>query len=308
MIGVNGLSGKSENYYISWLKFLYHYKLRAILLGDRRRTERMYKRIFGKKPDLDHPKTMNEKICWLKLNDHKDIYTLLADKYRVREYYKEHFGEEYLVPLVWKTDRWQDVKKENMPDYPFVIKANTGAGTWRIIRDRNEVDYAELRNECRKWMHLNQYYRTQEWQYKNIKPCIIVEKLITDSQGRVPQDIKLHYFNGKLEFIYCVVDREGDAYRALFTPEWELLPFQWVSDKKYKKIDKPITEPRPVMLDKMIEIGNEMAKDFKYLRMDFYACEDKMYIGETTLYHGAGYNRFHPAEYDWICGERLKLK
>ena len=46
--------------------------------------------------------------------------------------------------------------------------------------------------------------------------------------------------NGECAFIYKVIDREGGNYRAFFTPEWELLPFQFTSKAKYKKIEKPI--------------------------------------------------------------------
>lgn len=54
-----------------------------------------------KKLNLDNPQSFNEKLQWLKLYDRKPEYTMMVDKYRVREYIKEKIGEEYLIPLVW---------------------------------------------------------------------------------------------------------------------------------------------------------------------------------------------------------------
>ena len=61
--------------------------------GDEVITKERWKKVYGYDIDLDNPKTLNEKIQWLKLHDHKDIYTIWADKYGCREYIKEHFGE-----------------------------------------------------------------------------------------------------------------------------------------------------------------------------------------------------------------------
>ena len=47
--------------------------------------------------DLDNPKTLNEKIQWLKLFDSTPIKTLLSDKYLVKNYIKEKIGEKYVI-------------------------------------------------------------------------------------------------------------------------------------------------------------------------------------------------------------------
>ena len=60
----------------------------------------LYKKILGEKLDLRNPLTFNEKLQWLKLYDRNPKYTMMVDKYAVREYVKEKIGEEYLIPLV----------------------------------------------------------------------------------------------------------------------------------------------------------------------------------------------------------------
>ena len=296
-----------EFYPLRWLYFELFFKMPMALLGEERIERRTFKRVLGYEPNLDNPQTLNEKMCWLKLHDHRDFCTMVADKYRVRGYIAENFGDQYLVPLVNRLDSWRDVNRAAFPDYPTIIKCNNGSGTWQFVRDPDAVDYKRLQNSCRIWMNLNHYYETREWQYKNVKPCLLIEKLLMTSDGKVPADIKLHFFNGECAFIYKVVNRETDNYRAFFTPDWELLPFQFTSKAKYKKITKPINEPRPQGLDKMIEIGTEIAKNFKYVRVDFYDMGDKFYFSEITLYHGAGYNSFYPAEYSDQYAELLKI-
>ena len=297
----------NEIYPLRRLHFALNYELPVSVLGEERVERRRFRNVLGYEPNLDHPTTLNEKMVWLKLNDHRDFCTMVADKYRVRSYMADHFGKEYLVPLVAKLDSWRDVKREAFPDYPTILKCNSGAGTWHIVRDRNTVDYRWLQNKARIWMNLNHYYETGEWQYKNIKPCLLVEKLLMTADGKVPADIKLHFFNGECAFVYKVVDREGGNYRAFFTRDWELMPFQFTSKAKYKKIDKPIDEPRPKHLSDMIDIGTEIAKNFKYVRVDFYDMGETFYFSEITLYHGAGFNSFYPAEYGDYYADLLKL-
>ena len=54
-----------------------------------------YKIRMGKELDLDSPKSFNEKLQWLKLHDRKPLYTILVDKFEVREHIKKVLGEEY---------------------------------------------------------------------------------------------------------------------------------------------------------------------------------------------------------------------
>jgi hypothetical protein len=231
----------------------------------------------------------------------------MADKYLVKKYISDRFGPSLIVPILKKYDSWKDITLESLPEAPFIIKANTGTGTWTIVRNKNDIDIKEIKKKCREWMTINCYYRRKEWQYKNINPCIIVEPLITDSKGNIPKDYKLHYFNGELQFIYCVIDREGDAYRALFSPAWELLPFQWVSVENHTPLKMDLKEPRPVNLKRMIEIGNELSKGYSYIRIDFMECNGNLYFGEMTFYHGSGYNKFYPPDFEAEYSKKLSI-
>jgi hypothetical protein len=53
-----------------------------------------FKHKLGYKLNLEHPKRLNEKIQWLKLNDRNPLFALCADKYTVRHYVEERIGKQ----------------------------------------------------------------------------------------------------------------------------------------------------------------------------------------------------------------------
>lgn len=266
-----------------------------------------FKKTFGREIDLHNPVTMNEKIQWLKLHSRKDIQTVMADKYCVREYIRQHFGEEYLVPLLFETTDWRDLTLDHIPDEPCIVKPNHGTGRYQIIRDKSKLDILDLRIKCLEWMNLDFYRITQEWPYKNIKRRIIIEKLLQTKEGTIPNDYKLNYINGKLEFIYCSVGRESENKRNIYDADWNPLYFSWVEAYKDTSDIRGKEIPAPATLSKMKEIGQQIAKDFAYVRVDFYDVDGKLYFGEITFYHGGGYDVFVPSEYDEYYGKKLIL-
>ena len=306
-MGKKIVSNLRSVYLFAYLEYLIRWIIPQKVFGDEVISKRKFRKEFGYELNLDKPRTLNEKMVWLKLNDHRDFCTMCADKYRVRDYIKHTFGEQYLVPMLYMTEDISDIIPENMPNAPCVVKSNTGSGGVELVHDWKEIDFKKLRTNIKKWNNLNRYYMTQEWQYKNIKPCIIIEQMLLTKEGKIPGDYKLHYLNGKLAFIYCCYDREGDTKRGMFDREWNRLPFQWISNVNYKTGLKDGTIPKPDSLDEMIRMGDEVAKNFKYVRVDFYDVDGKPYFGEITLYHGAGFNHFHPKEYDLKYGEMLEL-
>lgn len=45
----------------------------------------MYYSYFGEEIDLNNPKTFNEKLQWLKLNDRNSDYVSIVDKYEIKK-------------------------------------------------------------------------------------------------------------------------------------------------------------------------------------------------------------------------------
>ncbi len=275
--------------------------------GDAATTIRKYKKVYGKSFDLNSPQTLNEKILWLKLNDHRAEMTICADKYTVREYLEKRFGKDLLIPLLYVTDDWRNLTFEKIPDTACIIKASHSQGDMLIVKDKSEVDVKKLRFMARTWMKRNLYDETQEWQYKHCKPRIIIEKLLQCKNGYIPNDYKLHYINGELAFVYCTVGRETVNKRNIYDVDWNPLYFSWVEPYKDSSTIRGEEIEAPVSFEEMKRIGSEIAKDYPYVRVDFYDVDGKLYFGEITFHHGSGFDVFKPAKYDLLFGEKLQL-
>ena len=274
---------------------------------DEQYLKQKFKKHQGYELDIENPRTLNEKMQWLKIHDRKDYHGKNADKYAAREYISNTFGEQYLIPLVFHTSDYHELKPENMPDYPFVIKTNHGFGNTVIVHDKNKVDWKTLRMDYRRLLQNNYYYFEREWQYKSIKPRIIVEKMLLCKSGKVPNDYKLNFIEGKLEFIYVSVDREGSNKRNLYDPEWNPMYFTWArKGKDLSKLRGEEIKP-PTTLQKMIEFGSVIARLYKYVRVDFYDVDGELYFGEITQCHGGGFDQMLPFEYDLKFGAKIDL-
>jgi hypothetical protein len=267
-----------------------------------------FKKEFGFDLNLKNPKTLNEKLQWKKIYDRKPIYTICTDKYLVRDLIKEKIGEKYLIPLLFHGCDIDKIDFDKLP-IPFIIKPNHGSGCIIIIRDKNDIDKKDILKECNKWLKYNFYFPGREWQYKNIKPMILIEKLILDEKGRIPTDYKFQCFHGKVEFIQIDTDRFGNHKKSFYNSKWECLPFVWCGEKDNKPIfetDKNINKPKN--LDEMIKLSEKLASNFDYVRVDLYSLEDKTYFGELTFTPASGFDKFFPREWDRKFGDKLKIK
>lgn len=268
-----------------------------------------FKRFQGYKLELKNPVTLNEKIQWLKLNDRTPLHTKCADKYAVREYVKEVIGEEYLVPLSYQTLNPREIIPGNLPDFPVIIKTNHDGSGGIIIKDKAVVDWKQVQEKLKKRLRKNYYYTTKEWPYKNIKPCIIVEQLLIDERGRIPYDYKVHCFHQKVEMIQVDMDRGTSHHcRNWYNRKWEREPYKWSSMKEGRLTDPTDSDvDKPKSLDRMIALSEKLAKDFVYVRVDWYSIDGRLFFGELTFSHDGGFSPIIPKEWDKYFGDKLKL-
>ncbi|MFD2823596.1 ATP-grasp fold amidoligase family protein [Lacinutrix iliipiscaria] len=286
-----------------------HHYYRTHFIKDDVFLKQNFKKRFGRVLDLENPKTLNEKINWLKLNDRTALHTKCADKFAVRDYVIDTVGENYLIPLVFQSFNVEDITASNFPEFPFIIKANHDSSGGIIVRDKAKIDWKSTQKHFKKLLNKNYYYSGKEWQYKHIKPCVIAEKLLVNSTGEIPFDYKLHCFNGKVEVIQVDIDRYTNHKRNLYNSNWELLPFTW----SLWQDDQPLWNngralERPVNLNEMITVAEKLSKAFCYARIDLYDFENKVYFGEVTFHHGSGLETIHPKKYDLELGQLIDLK
>lgn len=281
--------------------------VRSGWMSDQRFIERQFRQTFGYALDWQRPRTLNEKMNWMKLHCRNPLQQQAADKWAVRELVKDRVGADYLIPLRRTYERAEDIRLSELPS-AFVMKVNHGSGQNWIVRDKHELQESAFRRQFMEWMRISHYETSREWPYKDMCPRMVVEELLLDEQGAIPEDYKLHCFGGRVEVIQVDIDRETAHRRNFYNGEWQLQPFIWTEWEG----DEPLwpngrAVKRPERLEEMIRIAEELSADFPYVRVDLFQCQSQIYFGELTFYHGSGLERFEPFEYDRRFGELLSL-
>ena len=276
-------------------------------LSDKAWCRVMYKWSHGHALDLDNPRTLNEKIQWLKLYNRQPEYTNLADKYKVRDYIRDILGEQYLIPLLAVAEDPRQIDFGSLQE-PFIIKSTHSSGQTLIVRDKTAIDWQAVVTQCRQWLRTNLYREGREWQYNRIPPKIIVERLLVDEDGHIPFDYKFHCFHGKIGAIQVDIDRQTNHRRNFYDTEWSKMPFTWsvcAGDKPLWPHGRDVE--KPVVLPELISVTERLAQRFPYIRIDWYVVADRIYFGEMTFHHGGGYERILPVEWDKILGDKIQL-
>lgn len=276
-------------------------KRNIIKISDKKYLSLLYKQKCGRKLNLENPQTFNEKLQWLKLNDRKDVYTTMVDKYEVKKYVANIIGEEYIIPTLGIYNTFDEIDFEKLPQ-KFVIKCTHDSGSTVICNNKNEFDKKEVKKKINGALKQNYYYGSREWPYKNVKPRIIIEKYITEDSENDLKDYKIFNFNGKSKLIQVDYDRFKKHKRNLYTTNWDLINLQI----EYPNDLEHIIE-KPKKLDLMIQLAEKLAQKVPYIRTDFYYTGDKIYFGELTLFHGSGFEHFYPESYNNILGNWINI-
>lgn len=258
---------------------------------------------MGKKLDLSNPQTFNEKLQWLKLYNRKSEYTMMADKYLVRNYIADKLGEEYLIPIIGVWDEPNEINFEKLPN-KFVLKCNHNSGLGMCIcRNKNILDIKKTKKNLKKGIRQDYYLTSREWPYKNIKRKIIAEKYMEDSNRQI-NDYKFTCFNGKVDNVMICIDRSSkDTKFYFFDRDWNLMRL----NKRGKEAPKDFTLEKPKNLDKMFQIAEELSKGLPYARIDLYNLDGKIYFGEITFFPEAGYDSNLLSETDKYFGNKINL-
>lgn len=260
-----------------------------------------YKKRTNLKLDINNPKTLNEKVQWLKLYDSTPIKTLLADKYLVKNYIKNKIGEKYVIPLLKVWDSYKNINFNSLPN-KFVLKANHGSGMNIIIYNKKKTNIKKIKKIAKKWMKKNYAFENgYEFHYMNIKPKIIAEKYFENIKGDL-YDYKVYCFDGRVESIAFLSGKKTFRRIAFFDSQWNRLNYT----DTYPPFEKKI--PKPNKLNEMIKISQILSKGFAFVRIDFYILNNgEIKFGEMTFTPNSGLINFNPKEQDRIFGEMIKL-
>lgn len=255
---------------------------------------------FNKIPNLNRPQTFSEKQNALKL-DRSAIkkYGQYADKHYVRDYIAQKIGKKYLIPELLYAKKIATKDLESLPNQ-FVVKTTNGSGTNYIVTDKKSENLQKIADYMNWLSELKYGYLWGEFFYNKIKPGIIVEKLLLDKAGNIPDDLKCYCFkdkDGKRRKILYIERVVGDErHRIMFDEDWK--PVDYASN--FAKLDIKIKKPKNHQ--EIIRVIDKLSEDFNFVRVDLFILDNKIYFGELTFVPTAGYMKFTDPNIDSIWG------
>ncbi len=270
-------------------------------IPDEKYLKIVYRSILKKELNLKEPKTYNEKLQWLKLNDRNPKYTNMVDKYEAKNYVANVVDEKYIIPTFGIWENFDDIDFSKLPNQ-FVLKCTHDSGGIYICKDKKEFSIKKAKKVLNNSLKRNFYYFGREWPYKDVKPRIIAEKYMVDESGIELKDYKIFCFNGRAKFILVDFGRFSNHYRNVYDLDWNLLELQikFPSDARHE-IQKP------KKLDEMIYIAEKLSENIPHVRVDLYSINEEIYFGELTFYHGSGFTNFTPEKWNDKVGNLLEL-
>ena len=267
-----------------------------------------HRHLFHEDIDLDNPRTINEKINWMKLHSDMSLWTRCADKFEVRKYVEECGLGSVLNTIYGVFDRADEIDFSSLPQ-SFVLKTTNGGGgkSVLIVKDKSALDIRHTIRQLNKWLRQEVAYRYYEPHYLGIKPRIIAEKYLEpDGNEKSLTDYKVNCFDGRAYSILVCSDRNlgGSACLSVYDPDWKPYPQETV--KPQYRTDKVHSRPRS--LDKMLEYSRILSKGIPYVRVDWYEIDGEPVFSEMTFTPGGGFMHKYSKEYLLELGNQMKLE
>lgn len=258
---------------------------RIIRLPDDIYLKLKYWVMMGKKIDLDNPKTFNEKLQWLKLHNRNPEYTKMVDKYEAKEYVAKIIGKEYIIPTLGVWDKAEDIDFEKLPN-EFVLKCTHDSGKVIICKDKSKIQKKEIIKTLTKALKCKYYSIAREWPYKNVKPRIIAEEYMENKDHTSIKDYKFYCFNGQADYVMICTGREtGHPKFYFYNKEWKFM--RNMSNDGMKLEGK--LEEKPIGIEKMFEIAEKLSQGIKFVRMDLYNVNEKIYFRRIYVFPSSGF-------------------
>ena len=260
---------------------------------------------------LDNPKTIQEKLRWLNIYDipWSDDYSMplksvCTDKLLMKKYIQNFLGEDISVPTLFVYNNINEIEWDKLPN-KFIIKCNHDSGSTIVCKDKSKFDKANCILKLNKWMSMDFAFRNGfESHYHWIDRKIIVEELLEDeNQKDSLYDYKFWCFNGEPKF-FTINDGHGHGNINHYK----------MDKSPYKEIERVDIKPDysknykiPYNFDLMVKYSKKLSKLFKFVRVDFYEVNNKVYLGELTFTPGACVFNYKNPEDNILVGDMLKI-
>jgi hypothetical protein len=239
-----------------------------------------FRRITGRRLILRNPRTFDERLLWLMLYWRHPLKTQCADKYGLRSYVKG-LGRGHILPeLLGVYDNSREIDFDQLPER-FVLKCTHGSGFNVICTDRSNLDTEAIRLKLNAWMKTDFSTVHGEIHYAPIRPRIICEPFMGDSEGNLPLDYKVYCFDGKAHCTMACADRGAGGPES----RYRIYDREWRRELPYIRSELLAGRsiPKPDGHEEMIAAAEVLSGPFPFVRMDFYSLRGQPVLGEMTF-------------------------
>ncbi len=271
-----------------------------VVLPDEKYLSILYRIKTGKKLNLDNPESYNEKLQWLKLNDRKDIYTVMVDKYEAKKYVANIIGGKYIIPTIGVYDKFDDICFDDLPDQ-FVIKCTHNSGGLVICKKKDSFDTAKAKRIINKSMKRDFFLTSREWPYSGVKPRIIIEKYMEDDKYGELRDYKFFCFDGKIGIVLVCTNRQKDLEETWLDEDFKLINLREGGHKSRTDLEMPSR------FGEMKKIAEKLSSGIPHVRVDLYEINGKVYFGEMTFFPAGGFEQFDDEKWNNKLGKMIRL-
>lgn len=261
---------------------------------------------MGYRLNLRHPRSFSEKLQWLKLYNQRPEYTMMVDKYAVKDYVASIIGNEYVIPTLGVWNKPKDIEWDKLPNQ-FVLKTTNGGNSEGVVicKDKNSLDKQAVIKQLNRSFVGSIYHSLREWPYKNMPHRIIAEQYIEPEPGTndLP-DYKFFCFDGEVKAMFIATERQKkgeDVKFDFFDAEFNHLPFRQGHDQA------KVPPAKPRHFEEMKQLACLLSKGIPQVRVDFFEVGDKIFFGELTFFHFSGSMPFEPREWDYKFGSWITL-
>lgn len=244
-----------------------------------------YRIAYGKRCNLNNPRTLSEKLLWLSLHTYRNnpLVMELSDKYLVRDFVSERASDKYLNELYYVFKRIEDIRFNNLPNQ-FSLKISQGCATNLFCKNKDAMGESYFYSVLEEWKTGQGVYdkimaNVGGVSRKQLPKYYICEKYLEDDDGRSPTDYKIYCFNGVPKAILVISDRFDNKTGLFMSTEWEVVG---ELSKPYKKPD--IVYKKPKSLQEMLDVAKQLSEGFPFVRVDMYEIEGKAIFGEMTFF------------------------
>ena len=238
-------------------------------------------------PDVDiyNPKNIVDRINFNKLWDCNPAKILWADKIGVYKELYELGLENTRIPVIYERYKPSRAEIEHAISLcegsDMILKCNHGSG-WNIrFTPQDGVNYDYLIEKIEKWLSLNYaYIAGYEWHYEPIVPGILVQPALFPASVH-PTDYQFWCENGEVVAVELQRKISKVIIEHIAWTDTDGNPLDWYIGSK--PLQRGLNKSQLQAVKTMLPVVGRIAKQFKFVRVDLFWVNERVYFCEATF-------------------------